>query len=170
MLETHDLILDKAEFSDYRDMYNNIWKFEESARYMQWSVTPTMDAAKERILRTIAFQRMNAECYTVYLKANHTAIGFAGFRPLKDNQAEECGIAIGPSYIGKGYGTQVLDALLQQARSHYHVSSFYYHYNKENIASYSLQNHFGFIPVREEKRKDIKTGEPYILVTSKLDL
>ena len=34
MLETRDLIIKKAEQKDWKDMYYNIWRHAESAKYM----------------------------------------------------------------------------------------------------------------------------------------
>ena len=34
MLETKDLILDKARFEDWKPMYRNVWSRPESFRYM----------------------------------------------------------------------------------------------------------------------------------------
>ena len=39
MIETDDLILDKAVFEDWRGIYQNVWSRPESARYMLWKVT-----------------------------------------------------------------------------------------------------------------------------------
>lgn len=39
MLETKDLVLDKARLEDWEAMYRNVWRHPESARYMKWSVT-----------------------------------------------------------------------------------------------------------------------------------
>lgn len=36
-LETKDLILKKAEFTDWKTIYKNLWIHEESARYMLWT-------------------------------------------------------------------------------------------------------------------------------------
>ena len=38
MLETKDLILDKAKFEDWEAMYRNVWRHPESGRNMQWRV------------------------------------------------------------------------------------------------------------------------------------
>ena len=34
MIETQSLILDKAKFADWKEMYDNVWSRPESARYM----------------------------------------------------------------------------------------------------------------------------------------
>ena len=39
MIETTDLILKKADFSDWKDLYTNVWSHAETARYMLWDVT-----------------------------------------------------------------------------------------------------------------------------------
>ena len=49
MRETKDLILKKAELSDWKDMYHNLWQHEESAKYMLWNPTKAVEDAKIRI-------------------------------------------------------------------------------------------------------------------------
>ena len=49
MIETTDLILDKAKYSDWEAMFKNVWSHEQSARYMFWEVTKTEEEAKDRI-------------------------------------------------------------------------------------------------------------------------
>lgn len=57
MLETQDLLLDKAKFPDWEPMYRNVCSYPESARYMMWSVTTSEEDAKVRIQKTIEFQK-----------------------------------------------------------------------------------------------------------------
>ncbi len=57
MIETKDLILDKAKSSDWKEMYYNVWSQPESARYMVWNITTNEEDAKIRIEKTIAFQK-----------------------------------------------------------------------------------------------------------------
>ena len=40
MLETKDLILDKARFEDWKPMYRNVWSRPESFRYMLPELSP----------------------------------------------------------------------------------------------------------------------------------
>ncbi len=77
MIETKDLVLDKAKFSDWEDMYKNVWSHPESARYMSWKVIKNEEDAKVRILKTIETQKTH-DTYLVYEKASGQAIGFAG--------------------------------------------------------------------------------------------
>ena len=52
MIETESLILDKAKFSDWAEMYHNVWSQPESARNMEWAITTSEEAAKIRITKT----------------------------------------------------------------------------------------------------------------------
>lgn len=89
MLETKDLILDKAKFEDWEAMYRNVWRHPESARYMQWRVTERPEDAPDRMRRNIQWQKVH-DTYFVYLKATGEAIGFAGVEhipPLSGRRA-----------------------------------------------------------------------------------
>ena len=55
MIETESLILDKAKFSDWKEMYCNVWSRPESAKYMAWNLTTSEENAKIRIMKTIEF-------------------------------------------------------------------------------------------------------------------
>ena len=76
MIETKDLILDKAKLEDWRAMYRNVWSRPESFRYMVLELTTDEEEARERMRRTIEFQKSH-EAYTVFLRSTGEAIGFA---------------------------------------------------------------------------------------------
>lgn len=59
--------------------------------------------------------RENKYALFVYLKKTGEAIGFAGMRELERGIYEETGIALGPEFVRKGYGRQILTALLEEA-------------------------------------------------------
>ena len=107
MIETESLILDKAKFSDWKEMYHNVWSQPESARYMEWNIATSEDAAKIRIVKTIAFQKEH-DTYLVYEKSGGKAIGFAGVEKLEPYIYRETGICLGANYVGKGFGSQIL--------------------------------------------------------------
>ena len=67
--------------------------------------------------RTIAFEEKPENKYAlfVYLKKTGEAIGFAGMRELEPGIYEETGIALGPEFVQKGYGRQILTTLLEEA-------------------------------------------------------
>ena len=56
-IETKDLILKKASMNDIDDMYSNIWTEEESAKYMLWIPIKNIEEARDRMIKTIEFQK-----------------------------------------------------------------------------------------------------------------
>ena len=168
MIETKNLILDKAKFSDWEEMYENVWSRPESARYMAWKVTATEEDAKLRIMRTIEFQK-NHDVYIVYEKVNGKAIGFAGVEKVRPFVYQETGICLGPDYVGKGFGTQILEALIQYCKQKFGAKEFLYSTRKENEASNRLAKKFGFTLVSSEKKIDNRNGQTYELLKYSLD-
>ena len=162
MLETQDLILDKAQFSDWKAIWNNLWRHAESAKYMLWEPTRTAEEAQDRMRRTIAYQAEHEYAVFIYEKASGQAIGFAGMREIEPGVWEETGIALGPDYVGRGYGKQVLTALMDEARAR-GGTMFRYACRQQNLASQGLRRACGFVFERSETVVDERSGEPYVL-------
>lgn len=170
MLETKDLIIKKGEFSDWKDMYYNLWRHSESARYMLWNVTTSEEAAKARMERTIAFEESHEYEWLVYEKASNQAIGFAGMIEIEENVYEDTGIAIGPEFVRRGYGKQILNALTDYARDELGATKFVVSCRTKNIASHNLQMSCGFQFSHYEGRVDPRNGEEYTLEFNYKDL
>jgi RimJ/RimL family protein N-acetyltransferase len=162
VLETPDLLLKKAQFSDWKDIYEALWQHEESARYMTWNTTHSEEEAMARMERTILFQKMEKYVFNVYEKATSRAIGFAGMTEVEPGVFEETGVAFGPSYVGKGYGTQVLNALLDEAKS-CGGRKFIASCRTQNLPSHQLQMKCGFLFSHFEDRTDPRTHQPYVV-------
>ncbi|MCI8375727.1 MAG: GNAT family N-acetyltransferase, partial [Lachnospiraceae bacterium] len=111
-METEDLILGKAKYEDWRSIYHNVWSRPETAKYMVWKVTANEEEARERIRRTIAWQGTH-DAWLVYKRDSGQAIGFAGIEETEPHIYHETGIALGPEYVGKGYGKQILCLLME---------------------------------------------------------
>lgn len=162
-IETKDLVLKKARFEDWKNIYNNLWCHKESSKYMLWNVTESEDAAKDRMNRTIEFEKINKYALLVYLKETDEAIGFAGMRELEPKEYEETGIALGPEYVGKGYGKQILNALIEEAKRN-GATKFMACARTQNVASHNLQMACGFeFESFSEEMDDPRNGEKYIL-------
>ena len=163
MIETADLILKKAVFEDWRDLYANVWRCPETARYMLWDVTESEEAARERMRRTLLWQAEHDYALDVYEKKSGRAIGFAGMLEVAPGVWDETGVALGPDYVGRGYGGQILDALTDAAFSlggrEFHASC-----RAQNEPSRRLILSRGFLQVGEERRTDPRTGEEYTLL------
>ena len=169
MIETESLILDKAKFSDWKEMYRNVWSQPESARYMAWSITTSEEAAKIRIVKTIAFQKEH-DTYVVYEKSSGKAIGFAGVEKLEPCIYQEAGICLGPNYVGKGFGRQILQGLIQYCKEQFGAKEFIYSTRDENTASNRLAKSFGFLLISSVAKIDSKDGHSYNLLQYSLKL
>ena len=169
MIETKDLILDKAKFSDWEDIYRRVWSRPECARYMFWRVTESEDEARERMERTIAFQQ-ERDGYFIYEKADGRASGFAGVEEIWPGVCRETGICIGPEYWRRGYGRQVLRALLKHGREKYSAHEFQYSAREQNEASIALALSEGFTLAESKQVVDEKDGREYTLNKYVLEL
>ncbi|HIS48246.1 MAG TPA: GNAT family N-acetyltransferase [Candidatus Scybalocola faecigallinarum] len=161
MIETKDLVLDKAKFSDWEDMYKNVWSHPESARYMSWKVIKNEEDAKVRILKTIETQKTH-DTYLVYEKASGQAIGFAGVFQMEPSVYGETGICLGPDYTGKGYGKQIVEGLMDYCREKLHAKTFVYASRSENQASIRLALRLGFTQTAAQELIDGDTGKTYL--------
>lgn len=169
MLETNDLILDKAKFSDWEAIYRNVWSQSETARYTMWQVTATEEDAKIRIQKTIDFQK-NHDTYFVYEKKSGEAIGFAGIEQIEPQKYGEAGICLGPAFVGKGYGKQIMLCLLQYCRDTLGGKEFLYFTRDENKASIGLARSLGFQLMGTEEKTDARNGQAYNLQRYSLKL
>lgn len=169
MIETESLILDKAKFSDWKEMYDNVWSQPESAKYMAWNITTSEADAKIRIRKTIAFQKAH-DTYLVYEKASGKAIGFAGVEKIEPYIYQEMGICLGPNYVRRGFGKQILKGLMQYCKEEFGAKEFIYSTRAENKASNSLAKSLGFTMVSSMPKTDSRDGHSYTLLRYSLKL
>ena len=85
VIETSNLIMKKAVFGDWEQLYRNIKSRPESAKYMLWKIDDSEEESKDRMLRTLDFQSKEKYALTVYLKTESglEAIGWASMREVK---------------------------------------------------------------------------------------
>ncbi len=169
MLETKDLILDKAKFSDWKAMYENVWSHAECAKYMMWRVTESEEAAQIRIGKTIDFQKTH-DTYVVYEKKTGEAIGFAGVEQLEEDVFGETGICFGPAYQRKGYGRQTVQCLMDYCREKFSAKTFIYSSREANEASNRLALSMGFKLIGSEEKTDERNGLTYTMLKYSLPL
>ena len=163
MIETKDLVIAKGKQEDWKDMYENVWSHAETARYMQWRVTTSEADAQSRMARTIDWQRTH-DGYLVYEKRSGRAIGFAGVERIDAETCGETGIALGPAYVRRGYGRQIVTALCRYCRETYGARYFRYCAREKNAASRALAVSLGFAQTGAEDRTDERDGLPYRIV------
>ena len=163
MLETKDLILKKPHFDDWKDMYTNLWSRDESAKYMVWRPIHTEEEAMERMRKNIGFIEDGELRWFVYEKESGQAIGFAGMEKIYEGAYKDYGIAIGPDFVGRGYGKQILGALVKEAFEHLGANVFYATCRSQNLASKGMLISYGFTYKNSIDKVDMKTGDKYVL-------
>ncbi len=162
MYESKRLILKHPDFSDWVPMLHNVWCHKETARYMLWSITTNEADAQERMRRSIVYQQSHT-AWMIYEKESGQPIGFAGFCELEEGVFEDTGIALGPAFVGKGYGKETLNLLTQIAKAEYGAVRFIASCRSENKASRRMILGCGFRFTHQEDRTDPRDAAPYIL-------
>lgn len=163
MIETKDLILDKGKIEDWKSMYENVWRHEETARYMMWKVKETEQEGYDMTQGLIEFQKVNPTMYFVYEKESKMPIGYAGMKEMSEGIFEDSGIAVGPSFCGKGYGKQILCALLHQAFNVLGAERFIYSCWEENVVSNHLAKTVGLVFTHAEEMVDQRSGKKFMM-------
>lgn len=162
MPETKDLILRHAVMEDWKGMYHNLWCHPESAKYMLWDVTTSEADAISRMERSIRFQE-GKTVWFVYEKKSGEPIGFAGVQETAPGIFEETGIALGPDYVGRGYGKQLLNCLCTLAKDmggHKMTACC----RSQNLPSKGMILSCGFAYTHEETKTDPRNNENYRLL------
>ena len=153
-LVTEHLLLRKATIDDLDFIWNRVWKEEELSRMMLWEPTYTFEEAKQRLEKTIEYQKEH-DAYFVCLKDTNEPIGFAGIRALPANEYEESGICIAKDFQGRGYAKEVVAALKKLIFEQLGGKRFYYgcfHENEKSrrvCLSQGFRYHHSQINVRE---------------------
>ena len=150
MFETKDLIIKKGSIDDVYDMYENLWSSYKSSKYMLWRVSENIDQAKERIVKWLERQKDYDEWF-VYEKSTNRAIGFASINKIEENRFGNIGIGLGEKYTTKGYGSQILEFLIDFARNK-GAKIIEYSYINGNVASQKLAEKYGFKYFKTDKR------------------
>ena len=78
------------------------------------------------------------------LKETDEAIGFAGIKEVEQKVFEESGICVAAKYQNLGYGTEILQALMQLAFEEFGGEKFIYACMYENERSRKVCQKFGF--------------------------
>lgn len=169
MIETERLVLDKAKFSDWKGMYYNVWSQAECAKYMCWKMTQSEEDAQIRIRKTIEFQKIH-DAYIVYEKLSNVPIGFAGVEKMSPNIYQETGVCLGVNYMRKGYGKEVMQALIHYCKTKFGAKEFIYSTREENEPSNKLAKSLGFKVIASEPNIDKRDGRHYNLLKYSLKL
>ncbi len=142
-LETEHLILRKARETDLQAILRNVWGDARLTENMLWTVTRTEREAGERMARTIALQA-EIPAYFVCLKETDKPIGMAGVKPTGPGEYEDCGICVAVAYQGRGYGKEIVCALMDLVFERLGGQTFIYGCMRRNTRSAALCMGLGF--------------------------
>ena len=106
----------------------------------------------------------------IFKKPDLFAIGFAGVECVQGTTFRETGICFGPDYVGRGYGKQVLSALINYCKERYNASEMLYSARVENTASNALARSFGFEPVGKEDSVDKRSEKGIVTINYSLKI
>ena len=143
-IETEHLLLRKAKDDDLQSIWHNVWSDVELARTMLWRPTETYEEALERLEKTKKIQT-ESYAYFVCLRDTDEPIGFGGIRETEPYMFEETGLCIARTYQKRGYGTEMLTALVDLAFRQLGGRCFRYGCFHDNIASAELCRKCGFV-------------------------
>lgn len=142
-IETERLLIRKAREDDLESIWNNIWKDADMAKNMLWQPTVTREAAKSRMERTIRFQAAH-HAWFVCLKETDEPVGFCGLEKDGPGLFKERGLCIAKKCQGKGFGKEMLCALIDIVFGELGGEQFEYGCFRENTASAALCKSCGF--------------------------
>lgn len=163
MLETKDLILHEGSADDWQDLYKKLWSRPEVFTYMFSKPCADEQTAKKK---TEAYAEMHKEVKTeffVYDKSTTQAIGIAGIKEMSHGLFTVTDIAISPDFQGKGYGKQIVNALVNLAFIQYNASEVLYDCFAENTASKALALACGFVYSHSAEAELKKNGKTVVL-------
>lgn len=75
---------------------------------------------------------------------------------------QEAGICLGPKFVGRGYGKQIVMRLIQYCKEELGAKEWIYSTRDSNEASKGLARSLGFLLIRTEEKTDPKDGQHYI--------
>lgn len=163
MVTTKDLLLRQGSGDDWQALYQNLWSREEAFRYLFSRSSSDEEAGKKR---TEAYAQMHQEVETEFFvceRRTNRAIGIAGIKERKSGYWTITDIAIGPDFHGRGYGRQILEALLDLAFREYGAAEVAYECFTQNSASKKLALSCGFVYSHSEEAELLKNGEKVML-------
>ncbi len=163
MLETRQLVLHSGSPDDWQELHKNLWSRPEVFEYMFCRACTSEDESKAK---TGAYAAMHKEVKTeffVYEKSSGQPIGIAGIKKMADGVYTVTDIAIGSNFWERGYGKEILHALIELAFDKLGAKVLRYECFKENTASRCLACSCGFRCIRTAKAELNKNGREVLL-------
>lgn len=162
MLETQDLVLRSGCEADWEMLYRNLWSQVEVFRYMFSRPSEDEESARKK---TAAYAEMHRAVPTEFFveeKSSGQVIGIAGVKALQPGKWTITDIALGLDFQGRGYGRQIVMALVKLAFELGAVEVAYECF-RENDVSRHLAARCGFCFTHEDKAELPKNGQDVMM-------
>ena len=150
MIETKNFFLKEYDEKYIEKAHLNFFSSYNTAKYVLWRPTNSPLEVKDKVEYWLNEVKVSI-FFFIHLKENDEPIGFISLDEISENIYGNVGIAIGEKYISKGYGSEVLGALLNHVKL-LGAKEIYYSHFKENEASKRLALKFGFEYYKTDKR------------------
>lgn len=114
----------------------------EILRFLSWGIFPQTQKETERFVEAqMSGEDPSSRVLVISLRKDNTCIGTTGCHNIDwRNRSAELGIVIGkPEYLGKGYGTEATDLLLDFSFNELNLHRVYLHvfdFNRRAVRSY----------------------------------
>ena len=162
MIETADLILRPGTPEDGPVLHDHLWQHASVFQYLFSRPSPDEAAGLQR---TIAYAGMHREVLTEFFvceKVSSHPIGIAGVKELSTGHWTITDVALGPAFQGRGFGTQIIHALVELAFSR-GAQEIAYECFAANAASRRLALRCGFVYSHSAPAELQKNGRPITL-------
>ena len=150
MIETKNLVLKEYDEKYIEKAHLNFFSSYNTAKYVLWRPTQNPLEVKNKIEYWLNECKISI-FWMIHKKDNDEPIGFVCVDEINPNIYGNLGIAIGETFVGKGYGGEVLKELIGYVKSIGGKEIHYSHF-KENKASQNLALKFGFEFYKSGKR------------------
>ena len=150
MLETKRLYLKEYDSKYIDELHTNVFGSTKTAKYVLWRPTQNKEDVKDK-LEYWLYQVKVKFLFIAHKKDTDEPIGFISVDEIESNVYGNLGITIGEKFINLGYGSEVLEALIEHIRVIGGKEIHYSHF-KENDASRKLALKCGFKFYKKAKR------------------
>ena len=149
MIETKNLTLKKYDEKYIEKAHYNFFSSPITSKYVLWKPTQNPSEVKDKIEYWL--YEVKVSVFYMIHDRDDEPIGFVCVDEIEPNVYGNFGIALGEKYVNKGYGSEVLTAIIDYIKS-LGAKEIHYSHFKENIASQKLALKYNFEFYKEGKR------------------
>ena len=148
-IETKDLCLKQAKVEDADKFYENYISKRKNLEFSDWGEFSSADEFR-KYFKDYIENNSNDHTWFIYEKDSNIIIGYVNINLESQTKCEGVGIYLAENFKHKGYGTQVMQTILEYLKS-IGVKEVEYCCNENNIPSQKLAQKLGFKLVQPRK-------------------